>query len=340
MIVKKIAIFQGFSDIHTLKEMIFPEGKIEDFCPVFYDIETTGLSRYSTFLYLIGAVKYEAGEWHLCQWMAEKEEEEPLLLTSFSDFLKGCSHTIQYNGDRFDQPYLEARYKVRNFSSPFPGLSSIDLYKKLKPLSFLLKLARTKQKDLEEFLEPENRAYCDGKECIRIYRSYLHKKETDAVQILMGHNEEDLMGLGRLIPMLGYLCLYQGNYRLKSFSWEEGRILTILSLPYSLPKVISNGNEEFYLTAQNKEARLSISAKNGRLRLYYENYKDYSYLPSEDTAISKSLSRFMDKKLYVPATPDTCYTWFSCSEEFLSDSSRQEQYIRRVLPHLLSALKI
>ena len=40
---------------------------------------TTGLSRNSTFLYLIGAVAYEENNWQMYQWMIENEEEEPEL---------------------------------------------------------------------------------------------------------------------------------------------------------------------------------------------------------------------------------------------------------------------
>ena len=56
MIVKKMPILQGFPDFETVK---FFTGKFfqkYNFTPVFYDIETTGLSRILTFLYLIGAV--------------------------------------------------------------------------------------------------------------------------------------------------------------------------------------------------------------------------------------------------------------------------------------------
>lgn len=59
MIVKKMPILQGFPDFETVK---FFTGKFfqkYNFTPVFYDIETTGLSRNSTYLYLIGAVGIE-----------------------------------------------------------------------------------------------------------------------------------------------------------------------------------------------------------------------------------------------------------------------------------------
>ena len=67
MIVKKMPILQGFPDFETVK---FFTGKFfqkYNFTPVFYDIETTGLSRNSTYLYLIGAVGIEDETWNFYQ---------------------------------------------------------------------------------------------------------------------------------------------------------------------------------------------------------------------------------------------------------------------------------
>lgn len=127
MIVKKMPILQGFPDLETVKKLTKNHGFSERFVPLFYDIETTGLSRNSTFLYLIGAVAYEENNWQMYQWMIENKEEEPELLKTFSGFLQDFSCTIQYNGDSFDQPYLDARYQIHGLSSPFAKLPSLDL---------------------------------------------------------------------------------------------------------------------------------------------------------------------------------------------------------------------
>ena len=77
MIVKKMPILQGFPAFETVKKLTKTQSFSERFVPLFYDIETTGLSRNSTFLYLIGAVAYEGNNWQMYQWMIENEEEEP-----------------------------------------------------------------------------------------------------------------------------------------------------------------------------------------------------------------------------------------------------------------------
>ena len=101
LIVKKMPILQGFPDFETVKNLSGNATENVNFSPLFYDIETTGLGRNSSFLYLIGAVCYESGSWQLYQWLAPDFREEKALLEVFSEFIKNFSCTIQYNGDSF-----------------------------------------------------------------------------------------------------------------------------------------------------------------------------------------------------------------------------------------------
>lgn len=213
MIIKKMPVLQGFPDPANLRLLSRPFSGSGDFQPVFYDIETTGLSRTSTFLYLIGAAAIEDGSWQLCQWMAEKPEEEPAVLKAFSEFLSPYNSIVSYNGDHFDKPYLEARGALYGLSSLFDGKVSLDLYLQLKPLKKLLKLPQMKQPDLEDFLGVSKRVCCDGRECIRLYKDFLKNHDSMTAETVLGHNMEDVLGLGRIFSMLGYLELCNGNYK-------------------------------------------------------------------------------------------------------------------------------
>ena len=84
MIVKKIPILQGFPAPDTVNYLSNVKNELSDNNAIFYDIETTGLSRYTASVYLIGAVHYEKNQWILYQWMAENEEEEATVLQEFS----------------------------------------------------------------------------------------------------------------------------------------------------------------------------------------------------------------------------------------------------------------
>lgn len=70
MIVKKMPILQGFQTLRLLNFSLENSSKNTILHLFFTDIETTGLSRNSTYLYLIGAVGIEDETWNFYQWMA------------------------------------------------------------------------------------------------------------------------------------------------------------------------------------------------------------------------------------------------------------------------------
>ena len=338
MIVKKLPISADFPSFDIIEKMGEITGFEDNSEPVFYDIETTGLSRKSCFIYLIGAIAREGSGWVLCQWMAEDLTEESKIIHAFFDFIQNCTSLIQYNGSRFDQPFLEARAGQYNIASPFLRLRSLDLYKELKVCRSLLGLSGMKQPDLESFLRQSPRRFCDGGKCIQLYKAYLHSKGSDLAGILLGHNREDLIGLGNITSMLGYRAFYEGIYTLSASERGES-YSALLSLPTSLPIPVSVETDIFSLEASESEARVTIPVANEKLKQYYADYKNYDYIPEEDTAIPRAISQYMDKSLKKPAVPETCYTWFPCGDDFMKDHGRQLQYLRHTLPCMLSLLK-
>ena len=52
---------------------------------------------------------------------------------------------------------------------------------------------------------------------------------------------------------------------------------------------------------------LYIPLYAGTLKYFFEDYKNYFYLPLEDQAIHKSIAEFVDKKFRKRATKETCY---------------------------------
>ena len=225
-------ILQGFPDFETVK---FFTGKFfqkYNFTPVFYDIETTGLSRNSTYLYLIGAVGIEDETWNFYQWMAENASEEETILRIFSQFLQQYNLMISYNGERFDQPYLEARYEKYGIPSPFTGKQSLDLYLTLKPLKSLLKLSVMKQPCMEEFLGIKDRIYDNGSQMQQALEKANERYETlmtaprrdmgDSIQkafsnaaesLLKDMNLENSAANQRAVRILGYngIDIYEEN---------------------------------------------------------------------------------------------------------------------------------
>lgn len=149
----------------------------------------------------------------------------------------------------------------------------------------------------------------------------------------------NVLGLGRIFDMLGYLCIYDGDYEVTYSEFDGDNLILKLKLPCTLPQEFSNGNTDFYLTGKDEEINLIIKTTDGKLKQYYADYKDYYYLPEEDTVIPKSLGSGIDRKHRKAATRNTCYTWFTCSDAFLSSPVQQKQYLTYTLSCLIGTLE-
>ena len=62
------------------------------------------------------------------------------------------------------------------------------------------------------------------------------------------------------------------------------------------------------MTCNGETSKLSVRLFEGELKYFFENYKDYYYLPDEDIAIHKDIAASVDKAFRKKATSSTCYT--------------------------------
>jgi hypothetical protein len=329
---------KALPDFEEVRQLVSLCGISGDFRPLFYDIETTGLSKKTTHLYLIGALSFEEHGWMLHQWFAEQPEEEPQVLTEFLHFVRRFSHVVHFNGNRFDAPYLIERCNVHGLSCSIQTLEALDLYQYTKPYKTLLQLNHLRQSDLETFLGLPERRYPDGKDCITHYKSWCREGDVHARDLTLGHNEEDLTGLLLLIRLLSYEGLAKKLWTLQACSLSTDELLFTLTLQYPLPAPVSGGIPGLYLKAEDTSLKLLCHSRKGRLQQFYINYKDYEYLPAEDCAIPKSLAAYMDKGLRQKATPENCYTWFAINEDFIHNPEKQRQYLDHAIPYLLMRL--
>ena len=145
MIVKKMPILQGLPTLRLLNFSLENSSRNTIFHLFFTTLKPPDYQEKPRIYTLVGAVGIEDKTWTFYQWMAENDKEEETILRIFSQFLEQYDCLISYNGERFDQPYLEARYEKYGLPSPFEGKISLDLYLTLKPLKTLLKLPAMKQ---------------------------------------------------------------------------------------------------------------------------------------------------------------------------------------------------
>lgn len=288
----------------SLGDIVLPEKTI------FFDIETTGFSPTSTHLYMIGCCLFENEGWQLIQWFDETgtPEGEKLLLSAFHEKTAVCQNCISFNGRTFDFPYIQKKSAVHGLLDPLSHLRHIDLYRELKPYKALFGLKSFRQKSVEAFLGLRRADTYSGGELIPVYEAYVRDKEASKFDSLMLHNFEDVKGMFDLLPMLSYLAFFDGAYEIKEMQRCGTDFLFTAALKHfiKIPVFAACGHFDFTLSAYT--AQIRVHGFDGELKYFYENYKDYEYLPLEDEAIHKSMAVFVDKQFRQKATRRNCYT--------------------------------
>ncbi len=334
----------------------------------FFDIETTGFSPKNSFVYLIGMAERSNNAIEITQFLADKRTEEAAVLSAFFENLKSVRTLITFNGTGFDLPFLKARAALYGISHSLDDFSPLDLYKLTGKFAHLFHLPDKKQKSVEKFLGVEREDKYGGGELIPVYYAYEKQRNPQSEELLLLHNYEDVLGMAKLLPLLSYADFFDTPPHVLSVSRErcvsyDGKdetqeLLLTLSVPFPFPKRIFCRNGLCSLLCEGSLARLLIKVFSGELRFYYENYKDYYYLPEEDLAVHKSIASFVDASHRKKATASTCYTrksgcflpqhtpavtpcfypgkksgvsYFELTEAFLSDASSLDSYAAGLL---------
>ena len=284
---------------------------------VFFDIETTGLSHKTAFLYLIGAAFMESGRFVLCQYLAEDLSEEEAVLRAFSEHIKGKKRLIHFNGGTFDLPFLQARCRKYGLDCAASAMEQTDLYRRISPLKNVLKLSNCKLKTLEEFLGSSRKDPFTGGELIELYHTYRQTKDERLLKVLLLHNGEDILGMLSILSMLAYPAISEaqagpGKAELSPCTDYAGReqkeLLLPVHFPFPLPRPLALHADGIFFSGSGETGLIKVPVFFGELKYFYPDYKNYSYLPDEDYAIHKSVAIYVDKAHRVPARPETCYT--------------------------------
>lgn len=308
----------------------FPLEKI-----LFFDIETTGLSARSSYLYLIGCAYYSDGNFYLKQWFLEHPSEEKEVLIQFYHFMKYFDALVHFNGTTFDMPYIQNKWKRYALPYDFSHIESIDLYKLLQPYKSLFRLPNLKQKTLEDYLGRNRNDPFDGGQLIAVYHDFLATHDSRGLAYLLLHNKEDVEGLTALPAMLAYIQTLNGSFEVADCSLTAGKdvygqpcshLNVCLTPPIPLPAVLTYQYENYFLKMQSDRIFLSETSTDETFHKYYENYKDYYYLPEEDTIIPKSLASGIAKDRRKAANKTNCYIRFQANEQFLKNHDAVYSY--------------
>ena len=313
--------------------------------PLFFDIETTGFDRNRTILYMIGCVYPEGDCGHFVQWFNEDGLSEPEILQAFSELMKKEAWTlVTFNGESFDIPYLKHHSLLNELDLPIEEMPSLDLYRILRPFQQLYRLRHGGQKYWERFLGIYREDPYNGGELIGVYRSYLQQRDDQDLHDLLLHNEEDLLGMPRLMDLLSYHDLVTGDFSMKDMEitdlaqssffqyssykdpMEEEETNDTLpqvqlqepdlmvpclhfqgALTRPLPRPLKIGGEHGLFIGEGLDIHLYLPIYSGELKHFYKKYRNYYYLPQEDRAIHKSVGQFVDKDHRQQAVAANCY---------------------------------
>ncbi len=299
-------------------EPIYPVAKL---APVeetlFLDIETTGFTARSSYLYLIGCVYYKDNCWNTIQWFAENYTEESALLEAFFAFATSYKYLVHFNGNNFDLPYLLQKCLQLGLPYSFEDFEGIDIYRRIAPYKYFLKLSNCKQKTLEQFIGISREDKYSGGDLINIYHDYVRRATPEAEHDLILHNADDLKGMLEILPILSYYDLFHETLRVKKVQANSYKdingiikkeLLISFVLPTAFPRQISVFSNGCFFRGEEGTGTLKVPIFEEELKYFYANYKDYYYLPEEDVALHKSVASFVDKDHRIQANASNCYT--------------------------------
>lgn len=307
----KQTINEFISD-YPIEEKLAPREEL-----LFLDIETTGFTARSSFLYLIGCSYYADGNWQTIQWLAQDYSEETQILTAFFDFATKYKYLVHFNGNNFDLPYLAQKCRMLNISYDLESFEGIDIYRRITPYKYFLKLPNCKQKSIEHFLGIHREDRYTGGELVSVYHDYVQAPTEEAEHSLLLHNQDDLYGMLLILPILSYHDLFRESVHAKRVQSESFRdingitrreLLIELILPCNLPREITVSSHGCFFRGEGDHAVLKVPVFEEEMKYFYANYKNYYYLPEEDVALHKSVATFVDADHRIPATAETCYT--------------------------------
>ena len=277
--------------------------KLFDREAIFFDIETTGFSPISNYIYLIGCAFRENDQVQIHQYFAENPSQEPEILTSFLDLCQSHRKLFSYNGSGFDLPFIMAKCKTYNLEDSLSLSMVTDLFKAASGLRFLLRTENYKQVTLEKFFGYDRRDSHSGGELIPVYKEYVKSPDQEALNFMLLHNYEDICGMIRLLDLLKYNAILKGDFtavgaqvkRFSEINGEAGFDLYInLSFDFCLPVPVSLNTDGVFLSFSGSGGCIRVALYKGQLKYYFSDYKNYYYLPEEDRAVHKSVAAFVD----------------------------------------------
>lgn len=211
-----------------------------------FDLETTGLTPKSAFIYIIGVNLWMDGAWHILQLFNDDGRSEPEMIRCFMDLCRDRSILFHFNGDTFDIPFVHGRMDKISHSlgeripDAMGSLTSMDLLKEIRPFKYALGLPNVKQKTVEQYLGIHREDQYNGGQLIHVYLSFLSSGSRRNRDLVLLHNRDDMEGMFHLARMHALTALAGGEFTIGApYMQEQGKLLSLtfpLSMNQRLPQ--------------------------------------------------------------------------------------------------------
>ena len=298
---------------------------------IFFDIETTGLSKNKNMIYLIGLAYFQNNIWNIKQYLATSLDDEKTMIDEFLHFISNKKFLIHFNGNSFDIPFINHKSKIYNLDNHPLSITSIDLYTIFKQNAKYLNFDNFKLTTIEKNFQIHRKDKNSGKELIKVYYEFIKLYSLDVLKndfqnsnhlkkALLLHNLEDIVNLIPLLKVFNYTFLTSKNINFIKHTTKDDYIIFHYTLSYNhnlefeLPcplsyeiKSTDDNTKLAKISTEKSSLKIHVRKIFTTLKYFYPNYKDYYYLPAEDTAIHKSVGQYVDKDYRENAKANNCY---------------------------------
>jgi len=275
---------------------------------LFFDIETTGLSAARSDLYLIGyGTIINNEQFRITLLFNDDGCSEPKILAAFREVLFHYKYLVTYNGDTFDLPYIKEKCRQFRQEISFDSITSIDVYRKIRKYKKSLQMDSMKQSALESAMGMKRDEFHSGGLLIDAYYDYLNTKDTHLLDMLLSHNKDDIYGLFFVSGVLTLTSFFDGEFEISETSCTDTHFMIrvqtgMLAIPFD---TICN---DIHISGKDKTVLIEIPVIRDTLKYFYKDYKNYFYLPLEQTAIHKDVACYVESAYKEKARPETAYT--------------------------------
>ena len=179
--------------------------RLEQF--IFLDTETSGLAGGTgTYAFLVGAARFDQGQFRLVQFFMPNPAEEKALLHALTEFIDSGKVLVTFNGKSFDAPLLNTRYTMHGWQSPLPAMTHLDLL----PLARRLwrdRLPSRRLTDLERDILLLTRSEEDvpGWLIPQIYFDYVRSADARPLKGVFYHNKLDVVAMAALLNQIAQM---------------------------------------------------------------------------------------------------------------------------------------